>query len=385
MNIIYISSTRLPTEKARGVQIMKACEAFVRSGAKLRLIVPDVINPVPGDPFTFYGVPPIFTIERAMGLDTLSRTIARFSDTFAFYVRSVAFAIFSVLPLLGLRRKGHTFYSRDYPVLLLLALFGFKPVAEIHNFHSRRPRWHMRYIFENSKKIVVNAEGTRDEILKYYPIPPSKILVAQNGVDVEFFNVKESQEEARRHLLVPLHKTVISYVGRLETIGQEKGVGDLVEAFKLVHKNYPDSVLYIIGGPGDYVDKYRKQAGGYPDIVFTGQVEYRQIPYYLRAVDIVVIPFPDTQQYRTASPIKLFEFLAAGKAIVSSDIASLRVHLNGGNALFYRAGDASDLADKLQDILKQPDLMRQLSARALLDSKQHSWLNRADTIMKFIR
>ena len=101
---------------------------------------------------------------------------------------------------------------------------------------------------------------TLEQLRKHYELDASRVLVAPNGVDLEFFSIKESQDEARRILNIPQNKKVVAYIGRLETVGQDKGVGTLLEAFNILNTKYdiPNTHLLIVGGPYHLVEKYKE-------------------------------------------------------------------------------------------------------------------------------
>jgi len=377
MKLIYFANTRLPTEKARGLQIMKSCEAFLKNGVDIELIVPSGRPPTKGDPFRYYGLKNPFPIKKVFNINP---TFLK-SEKIIFYTRSLSFAFFSAIHFL-FSKKDFIAYSRDLSTLLLLTLVGANPIAEIHDYRHSKPKRFVRYVLNKSKKIVVNSEGTKKAILDIYDIPISKILVVSNGVDTEFFDIPENKMEARKKLNIPLDKNVIAYVGRLETIGQEKGISDLIKAFRIL--NNKDNFLYIVGGPSDYVKKYKEEAKDISNIVFTGQVEYEKTPLYLRAVDILVIPSPQSQHSKTTSPIKLFEYMAAGKAIVASDLPAFRSYLNNDNAIFFESENPKDLSSKLNYVLENTKRARIIGERALIDSKKYLWLNRAKKIINFI-
>src|SRR3989344_6026752 len=71
MRIAYLANIRLPTEKAHGLQIMKTCEAFVKAGHEVELIVTDRKTPITEEPFAYYGVKTKFTITRLSVPDTV--------------------------------------------------------------------------------------------------------------------------------------------------------------------------------------------------------------------------------------------------------------------------------------------------------------------------
>ncbi len=387
MNLIYITSAKIPTSKANGLQIMKACEAFARSGIHTKLVIPFRFNSIKDDPFSYYGVKRIFAIEKVWSLDLFG--LKWIPSYLSFYIHALLFTIGSILHVLFKNdRKQDVYYSRNYLPLFFLCLFGFNPVAEIHDYRSYKPKWPIAFILRTARRIVVNSKGTLRTLQNHYQIPPGRVLVAPNGVDVDFFKIKESKKEARQKLGLPLDKVIISYIGRLEIVGVEKGVSHLLKAFGSLIREGRDCVLCVVGGPDQIAEEYKKTISSL-DIppnhsIFTGYVEYKKIPLYLRAVDIVVIPLPKITHSITTSPIKVFEFLAAGKVIVASDFPSLRPFLNERNAVFFEPENSSDLAEKLGKLLDNWSWAADLSEQAGKDSQKHSWLNRAEKIITFI-
>lgn len=380
-NIVYVFNGRLPTEKAHGLQIIKMCEAFADLGMQVNLLVPFRSNPLKEDVFEYYGSKNNFVVKRLWASDPMA--IKWFPERLAFWVQSFTSGTSIVFYLLSHRYpQGTIFYARDYVSLFILSFWGLDPVAEIHDYRFSRPRSFISFIIKRTRKIVVNSEGTLKLLKAHYEIPDNKSVVAPNGVDMGFFDIPETREGARRLLNMPLNKTIVGYVGRLETVGKEKGVSTLISAVAKLDSS--SVMLYIVGGPDELVSKYRNQYLGLRNLVLAGHVEYKKIPLYLRAIDVMVIPMPDDRHAKTTSPIKLFEFLAAGKTIIASDLPSLRDYLDDSNALFFKAGDAEDLADKIGRILIEPGLKEKLSVKAKLDAKRYLWLNRANKILNSI-
>lgn len=402
MKIIYITNARIPTEKAHGLQIMKMCEAFAALDANdannyanaankytVELIVPRRINSIKDDPFEYYGVKKIFNIKKIFCLDFFGFKFI--PAKVSFYIQWLSFAIFvSIYAILKYRKDDNIFYSRDWLVLFFLCLFGFNPVAEIHDYKADKPKkWLIGYIMGKVKKIITNSEGTKRFLQEHYRLTDDKFLVASNGVDIDFFNITETKEQARERLNLPQNKVIISYIGRLETLGVEKGVSGLIKAFAQITRQNKNVFLAIIGGPENLIQSYKRQVTSEDilegDVLFTGQVPYRLIPLYLRAIDIVVVPFPATKQFSfTASPIKIFEFMAAKKAIVVSNLPTLRNILNENNAIFFESENVKDLSEKLGGLINNQALMNELSHRAQELAKEFTWLERAGKIRNFI-
>lgn len=355
MKIFYITNVRLPTEKAHGLQIMKMCEAFAQNGCDVTLIAPRLPT-IADDPFAYYSVKKNFTLRQIWTFRSKS-----------YYLQGLVFTFHA---LLRFRVHGGILYSRDFITLFLGALFGCRPVAEVHDYRSTRPQWQYRFMFRRCRAMVVNSEGTKKAIQDHYGISESKIFVAPNAVDPVFFDRSP----------LPHDGIAVGYVGNLETLGHEKGIDTLLEAFSFL-KDRNKTFLHIVGGPDYLIKKY----GRHDRVVFTGHIPFRDIPEYLRKLDILVIPFPRVRQFMvTASPIKVLEFMAAGKIIVASDMPSLRVHLHDANAYFFEPENISDLTRVLEMILSDMPTARRKALRAKSDAQQHTWTARAEHILQFI-
>src|SRR3989338_5234961 len=254
--LVYIFNGLLPTEKAHGLQIVKMCEAFADLGIQVDLLIPFRSNSLREDIFEYYSVRRNFNVKTLGAIDPMQ--FKWFPEQLAFWVQSFTSGISIILYLLTHRYpRGTIFYARDYVSLFILSFLGFDPVAEIHDYRSSAPRSFVNFIIKKYRKIVTNSEGTLNLLRSHYEMLDSKILIAPNGVDINFFNVPETPEEARKLLNMPLGKIIMGYVGRLETVGKEKGVSTLINA---VAKLDPVRVmLYIVGGPDELVSKYRSQ------------------------------------------------------------------------------------------------------------------------------
>jgi glycosyltransferase involved in cell wall biosynthesis len=112
----------------------------------------------------------------------------------------------------------------------------------------------------------------------------------------------------------------------------------------------------------------------------TGPVPRRDVPAYIDAMDICVLP--DSNLY--GSPMVLFEFMASGKAVIAPDLPPIRdVVTNGENGLIIRPGDAQALADALRTLLRDSALRSRLGANARTYVLAHRTLKaNADTILR---
>lgn len=384
--LVYVTNVRLPTHRAHGIQIMKMCEAFAAAGAQVTLVAPRLKPTVAEDPFSFYGVARTFILWKVPVLEVVPWQ--HWLGSWVAYIENLSFALSAAGSLMcrGLLGGQRILYTRDYPTAFILTLLGQHPVIEVHDYRPITPKRRMGFIFQRARYIVTNSEGTRMAIERHYRINPAGIVAAPNGVDVDFFQRGPTVAHARTLMGFSAVGPVIGYVGRLETMGLEKGVALLLNVFARLQPLVPNAHLAIIGGPDNLVRQYQDQAAklGIPNhaVTFTGQVPPTRIPTALRAIDIAVIPFPATKQLATtASPIKVFEFMAAGKTILASDLPSLRQYLNTDNAAFFAPSDEDDMLTQLTLLLTHPSRAAELGVTAFRDAAQYAWKSRAERIL----
>jgi glycosyltransferase involved in cell wall biosynthesis len=117
-------------------------------------------------------------------------------------------------------------------------------------------------------------------------------------------------------------------------------------------------------------------------VTFTGLVEPARVPELLARADVLVLPNPASAiSTRYTSPLKLFEYMAAGRPIVSSDLPSIREILRDNvNALLVAPGDPMALASAIDRLLRDPALAARLARTALDEVPSYSWPRRAERL-----
>jgi glycosyltransferase involved in cell wall biosynthesis len=367
MRIAYIANIRLPTEKAHGAQIMKACEAFVRAGVELELVIPDRKTPIKEDAFSFYGVKTRFPIKRLSTPDTIGW------GSFGFILQSVLFGIQASRYVA--QKRAEAVYGRDeIPLAVIGLLTRQKLVWESHD-----GRWNMcaRYLAKRAEKIVVVTKGA----VGFYTakgIPPSRLLVVPNGIDLEGFNSTESREEARRRLGLPLDKKIALYIGKLDGW---KGTGTLFEAAKELP---PDTAVAVIGGEEKRINELKEQ---YPHVLFLGARPYHELADNQAAADALILPNTgkDETSTRFTSPLKLFSYMASGKPIVASDLPSIREIVNEETAIFFEADNPGALAREIQGTLRDLPAAQEVAQRARREVEKYTWENRAAALIAALK
>jgi glycosyltransferase involved in cell wall biosynthesis len=381
MKLLYIANARIPTEKAHGLQIMKMCEAFGLAGVDLTLVLPGrtntkELNAV--NPFEYYQVGNNFKIKTLNSFDPVF-LIGRRSGLYIKF--QTLFFIFSLfVQLLFLKNKSeYIFYVRDEQLLPLLHLFSDRVVWEAHDLPQNRKLrlswWRRCY------RMVAISRGLK-KVLVDLGLPAEKILVAPDAVDLaEFALPNLTLEQARQQLSLSLTKKLIVYTGHLYPW---KGAEVLVNASRFLSA---DDLIILVGGTDTDVARFRKKSQHWSNVLIIGPKPHQEIPVYLKAADVLVLPNSAKSEIsRTyTSPLKLFEYMAAGRPVVASDLPSLREVLNEKNCVFCQADNPESLAEAVDLVLKNKEHANQIAEQSFLDSKKYTWGNRAENIINFIK
>jgi glycosyltransferase involved in cell wall biosynthesis len=172
----------------------------------------------------------------------------------------------------------------------------------------------------------------------------------------------------------------VGYAGHLYAW---KGVDVLLAALARV----PDVHALIVGGHEREPDLARlrllaARLGIETRVTFTGQLPPADVPALLARADILALPNPASAiSTHATSPLKLFEYMAAGKVIVASHLPAIReVLTHERNAWLVAPGDADTLAAGIRRLAGDPDLRTALAAAARRDVAEYSWDRRAERL-----
>ena len=216
-----------------------------------------------------------------------------------------------------------------------------------------------------------------------------RVDVEGDAVDPSLFRELPARADARARLGLPDTVPIVGYVGQFHTFHEEKGLPTLVRAMSHVSAGGGQQpMLVCVGGPMDRVGAYRELArncGIDPGrLTFIDRVPNGDVPLWLRALDVAVMPSPSSEYFALAvSPLKLFEYMAAGSAIVASDLPSTRLVLEHGvTGWLVPPDDASALATGIGRLLDDADLSRRLGHAARSAVADITWEARARRILE---
>ncbi|MFH0820037.1 MAG: glycosyltransferase family 4 protein [bacterium] len=391
MKLIYLANARIPAEKAHGIQIMKTCEAFVREGVEVELVLPFRFNQKFKniDPFSYYNLKTKFKITKLFSLDLVP--LSRWFSPWGFWLQAFSFAIVSNFYLFF--KRGNLIYSRDEFSLYFLSFWQKNFVYEMHAFPESNFYFYNR-IFKKAKKIIVITHQLKDLLIKQ-GIESEKTLVAPDGVDLEQFNISESQESCRQKLNLPQDKKIVLYAGHLY---KWKGVAVLLEAARKSEipalpsgrrDQKPEILFVFVGGTKEDIESFKLKVISYKltNVLVVDHRPYSEIPYWLKAADVLILPNSAREkisQFYT-SPLKLFEYMASGRPIVASNLPSIREVLSENNAILVKSDDPISLSGGIASVLQNSDFSAKIAKQALQDVEAYSWKKRAKNILSFIK
>jgi len=234
--------------------------------------------------------------------------------------------------------------------------------------------------------VVVVSSVLRDELLAR-GVPPDRVLMVANGVDVDRFHPDVSGEAVRARYGLG-SDLVIGFVG---TFGPWHGATVLARAFSVLARECAGMRLLLVGD-GEEMAGVRLVLGGLVEegrAVIAGAVPVEDVPAHLAACDVLVaahVPNPDGTEF-FGSPTKLFEYMASGRAIVASRLGQLAEVLeHERTALLVNPGSPDDLAHAIQTLATDPVLRRRLGAAAREAAvERHSWKEHTRRIVRALQ
>jgi glycosyltransferase involved in cell wall biosynthesis len=377
MRIAYVTRARIPSVEANAIQMLKMTAALGSLGHDVHLLTPC-------HPAAARTGPELAALRER---HCLPNTFALRYLPFVSIVGRLR-GSFVLVAAIEARRLGvDLVYCRDVRTASLFARLGFRLIVETHAppsdarlvRASRRlagsPRL-CRWVFVSAKAMALNAERI--------VLPEDRCLVAHDAVDFERFEPPLTLGEARRKTGIPEGRPVVMHCGQLYP-----GRADLLlEAARSV----PEALFAFIGGTPDDVGRLRGLAQGLDNVFFSGHRAVSEVPQYVFAADVLAIAYSswtvvaDRRKIPVveyASPMKVFEYLAAGRSIVAAawpGIAETLVHER--NALLFEPDSAPALVSAIRRLLGDPGFRTQLGAAAREEAAGLTWSARAERILE---
>ncbi|MDQ3005165.1 MAG: glycosyltransferase [Chloroflexota bacterium] len=376
MKIVAIAGSTIPSETANSMQVMKACQALVQLGHELTLIVP--------------GDPKSTAINRKSETVNLKSHYGLQMDFPIEWLASSSRRLFTWQSVRRARQLKPDLLYVWFPQSAVFGLLHNLPVIfEIHIQPTGLlgPLWHR--IFANlhgRKRLVSITRALVDMLERDYNmrLKPDEVVIAPNGVDLERFGSLPTPSEAR-HLIGLREAPTVMCTGHLYA-------GRGADLFLALAKSIPYAHFVWVGGRPEDIDtwKQRAEAESISNLTFTGFIPNRDLPLYQSAADILLMPYSRSimgssgtaDSASVASPMKMFEYMAAGRAIVSADLPVIREVLNEKSAVFCKPDEVGDWRLEIENLLNEQARRVEFGMQARRDVESYTWLARAERVVK---
>ncbi|MGW8121964.1 glycosyltransferase [Roseivirga echinicomitans] len=374
MKIAYLSDSALPSKRANSVHVMHMCNAFNALGHET------VLFGLRGEKASFEKIMQWYGVS---GFDLKLTSLRIPKLTLWWHAWSI---------LRGVRKfKPDVIFGRSLYGCYLLAKHGFKVCFETHNPLNTLTKQQQEIFIKLLKSpnligIVVISQALMKLILSQTElIKEDRILVAHDGATIQ--NFTNSDLASYPWPNSTNERLQIGYVG---TISQGRGIELIVElSKKLGHLDF-----HIIGGrKEDLVNIGIVDTGELENVFFHGFVSPKEAALARKRCDILLAPYQENVMIRSGkntaaymSPLKVFEYMEAGKAIIASDLPVLReVLIDKSNCILVAPASLSEWYDKLIYLSENSLLHQQLGANAKHDLlTNYTWEKRAACILAFV-
>ncbi len=317
-NIFYITYSAIPSELPSSLQIIKTCESLLKNKNQVTLIKPGTGNKKVSIK-KYYGLKENIRIKEFTSINIFPRGMK-------YYLYSL-YCLFYIL-----KKNKPIIITRNYFISYLLLLFNKKVILEIHhdtNIEGRVNKFILRNLNLFNKKNLINivaiSNSVKNLFIKKYLVEEKKITVLPSGSSIKINQLPRFSYSKRFK---------IGYFG---SISESKGVNTLIKLSKIDPKND----YYIYGGNKKGLRKLKIQNIN-KNLFLKEHVPYKFLPKIMMNMDILALPYrekihsagevDDISKY--TSPLKLFDYLAVGKIIISSNLKVLREVIGHRNAYF---------------------------------------------------
>ena len=369
MNVLCVYPQTIPAHSADSVQIMKMCQGFQKAGHTVTLYAPRArqFDGNIGRLWELYGISQPFSIAL---IDSIP------------WLRGHDLA----LRALNVARTQPTdiLYTRHLPTAMWASHFDIPNVLDLHEPPGKRMgSIYLRIALSGSgfKRLIVITKPLKQAYRMKFGdhLPENQVLVDPNGVDLEDFSDLLGPEPAREQLgLMP--KFTIGYIGHMYP-------GRGVEFILWLATQFPHFQFLLAGGTQYDIDRMKTLASqqNLENIVFLGFLPNRTLPLVCAACDVLLMPYQrkvavfggkgDSSEYM--SPMKMFEYMASRRIIISSDLPVIREILNESNAVLCDPENTAEWREAIQRSATDFIWSVRIAQQARADVEMHTWEMRA--------
>ena len=362
MRILYAFPEALPIAKARSLQVIRTAKAIANSGIDVVLMH----EKGEADPFSYYGQIRPDNLSAVLISRSMPWPFCWIASNQFFFRRAMRAA--NALPPFAAVFTRHLKFAARYlesDAKAPLVYEAHEVFADTAPVRKRQHRAREEFVvIRNAAAIVTNSNATARRLVELYG-PALRLEVIPNGVDRKSQRPEKDWSTMQRRVV---------YAGSLFPW---KGVDDLIAAGEWLAGFH----IEIIGGDADRIEKLKEgvPAAG-AEFKFSGRLPHAEVMNRLDCHCIAVLPNRDEPDSAYTSPIKLFEYLSSGCAIVTSDLAPLREILDEDTAQWATPGDPKSLAKAIAESSSDSSRAAAMGCRAFELAAKYTWAARGERL-----
>jgi glycosyltransferase involved in cell wall biosynthesis len=379
LHIASITHQPLPSNDAATVQIVHTAAAMVRAGTRLDLFLPRRPGKRQRPEDLRRAVEGHYNVECGFGLRTLPTNLRPWRRTTQAAHAAAAGAVTAF-------HRYDVLHTRDLPNVLLGLTAGHRVLFESYRTPGGQPavaRVLLRLAFSRPNFLgqITHSQYAREQYVSE-GYPSEKLETVYNGFDPGAFDGARSPADARRLLGLPERPTVV-YAGRIAPM---KRIDLLLGAAARTPE-----IQWVFAGDAqsDEARPYRLEGTGLANVTFLGYRAGATLAPALEAGDVLVIPpstDPLTRFRTTVLPLKVFQYLAAGRAIVAGDLPdTAELLVDDANCVRIAPDDIGGLVAAVRGLVADPLRRERLAGAARTLSRGLTWDARAARILAYLR
>ena len=356
MEVFYIADTTLNNKSAYSQHVIKMCDAFGQNMSKTTLIIPNEKKNI-----NFSKLKKNFLLNSSKEINIksiLNYKISNFIDRIAFGFKASRFLK---------DKKDALIITRSLYASIFLSLIKTKHFLEIHTEQKSLTKFLLINLnFINSKSIIKLIFISKS-LRKLFKVKEKKTIILHDGTDPKNFKRKNKIKKIKN----------ATYIGSFY-----KGRG--IELILKLANRFKKINFYLYGKNNLKIKKIK-------NIKIFNHINYSEVPKVLSNSDLLLMPYSNNVEINAnnlntanyCSPLKMFDYLASGKIIISSKLDGIsEVLKHNYNSIMVKNYQFKDWEKIIEDVLKNKFKIKQICENSLFTAKKYSWKNRANKILK---